>query len=597
MQYLDLSSNRLTGIIPAVGSFQNLTHFNISSNQFYGYVPLTISYLIEKSNATVDLQNNSFVCPLPSWTSDIATCNNKIWMYAFYGVFLICLVVLSISILLDYVYWRKYGKTINIRRVFLHRKRFSMSLTIMCVIETTAATLIAIVAAVLIVTNRTMFTPFFLNSLLYGSITLLIISLITLIGVYYFYVRSTTTTLVIRLAVLVCLAYWTYPSTFGTNDQLDPVLKIGLMALALLESIIITIGSLLLISIIGARQENAQKLRVEAAKYNDILNSLRRQPWFQRTEDLVIYGEKIGGGAYGDIYKGTWQSSTVVVKVLDRSLSSGTSEIDDFIQEVNIMWQMNHPNIAQVLGASMDKGHLMIVMDYYPRGNLREFLDTNQLNWTIRLEFALGIARGMRYIHSRNIIHRDLKSRNLLLDSDRGIRITDFGLSRFQDIKMTRAQGTIGYIAPEALSKETLTEYDFKVDVYSYAIVLWELITCDEPINDIKEQLGSKFHPASVSRMIKERNMRPILPAETPAPWSQLIEDCWASEPRQRPNFSKIVQILERFDVKGYEEPAVVTRGGFFTNDDSDDKEENNGDNDGDELTSLLRSKNEMNDY
>jgi len=105
---------------------------------------------------------------------------------------------------------------------------------------------------------------------------------------------------------------------------------------------------------------------------------------------------------------------------------------------------MNHPNVAQVLGASMDKGHLMIIMDYYPGGNLREYLDTNQLSWNIRLEFALviyllslasvclvylhsktqGIARGMRYIHSRNIVHRDLKTRNILLDSNNAIRVS-----------------------------------------------------------------------------------------------------------------------------------------------------------------------------
>jgi serine/threonine protein kinase len=154
---------------------------------------------------------------------------------------------------------------------------------------------------------------------------------------------------------------------------------------------------------------------------------------------------------------------------------------------------------------------------------------------TDRTLIALDVARGMEYMHERAIIHRDLKSLNILLDSERRARICDFGLVRLKSLApMTGLIGTPQWMAPEILMCSIY--YDGKVDVFSYGVVLWELLTNELPYPNVPlEKLGY---------LVVEQHLRPGIPHETPSDLAALITACWAGSPSDRPTFTQIINLL-----------------------------------------------------
>ncbi|KAL1207361.1 putative serine/threonine-protein kinase SIS8 [Cardamine amara subsp. amara] len=260
-------------------------------------------------------------------------------------------------------------------------------------------------------------------------------------------------------------------------------------------------------------------------------------------EDLII-GEQIGQGSCGTVYHGLWFGSDVAVKVFSKQEYS-EEIITSFRQEVSLMKRLRHPNVLLFMGAVASPQRLCIVTEFLPRGSLFRLLQRNKskLDWRRRIHMASDIARGMNYLHhcSPPIIHRDLKSSNLLVDKNWTVKVADFGLSRVkhETYLTTNGRGTPQWMAPEVLRNEAADE---KSDVYSFGVVLWELVTEKIPW----ENLNAMQVIGAVGFM----NQRLEVPKNVDLQWISLMESCWHSEPQCRPSFQELMDKLRELQKK-----------------------------------------------
>ncbi|XP_039039786.1 serine/threonine-protein kinase CTR1-like isoform X2 [Hibiscus syriacus] len=216
-------------------------------------------------------------------------------------------------------------------------------------------------------------------------------------------------------------------------------------------------------------------------------------PW----SDIVLR-ERIGAGSFGTVHRAEWNGSDVAVKILmEQDLYA--ERFKEFLREVAIMKRLRHPNIVLFMGAVTQPPNLSIVTEYLSRGSLfrllhkpgvREALDERR-----RLSMACDVAKGMNYLHRHNppIVHRDLKSPNLLVDKKYTVKVCDFGLSRLKAntfLSSKSAAGTPEWMAPEVLRDEPSNE---KSDVYSFGVILWELATLQQPWGNLNPAQDYKF--------------------------------------------------------------------------------------------------------
>ncbi|PNX87189.1 serine/threonine-protein kinase HT1-like protein, partial [Trifolium pratense] len=193
------------------------------------------------------------------------------------------------------------------------------------------------------------------------------------------------------------------------------------------------------------------------------------------------------------------------------------------------------------VGACKKPPVFCIITEYMAGGSLRKYLQQqgpHSVPLKLVLELALDIARGMQYLHSQGILHRDLKSENLLLDEEMCVKVADFGISCLESQAGSAKgfTGTYRWMAPEMIREKRHTK---KVDVYSFAIVLWELITGLTPFDNMT--------PEQAAYAVTHKNARPPLPSDCPLAFTNLIKRCWSSNPNKRPHFTEIVSILERY--------------------------------------------------
>ncbi|XP_024031950.1 probable serine/threonine-protein kinase DDB_G0271682 [Morus notabilis] len=253
-------------------------------------------------------------------------------------------------------------------------------------------------------------------------------------------------------------------------------------------------------------------------------------------EDLHI-GEEIGQGFYAVVYRGIWNGSDVAIKVyLTNEYSEGA--LQDYKNEIDIMKRLRHPNVLLFMGAAYSQERLTIVTEFLPRGSLFKTLHKNNqaLDIRRRLRMALDVARGMNYLHHRNppIVHRDLKSSNLLVDKNWTVKVGDFGLSKLKNATFLTAKsgrGTPQWMAPEIIRNEPSNE---KSDVFSFGVILWELMTESIPWNNL--------NALQVVGVVGFMDRRLDLPEGLDPQVASIIRDCWKSDPQQRPPFEDIIR-------------------------------------------------------
>ncbi|KAK3013773.1 hypothetical protein RJ639_010132 [Escallonia herrerae] len=276
----------------------------------------------------------------------------------------------------------------------------------------------------------------------------------------------------------------------------------------------------------------------------------------------------IAHGTYGTVYRGAYDGQDVAVKVLDWgedgiSTAAGTAALrSSFRQEVAVWHKLDHPNVTKFIGASMGTSNLKIpsntpsngqnslpsraccvVVEYLPGGTLKKYLIRNcrkKLSLRVVIQLALDFSRGLSYLHAQKIVHRDLKTENMLLDINRTLKIADFGVARVeaQNPKdMTGETGTLGYMAPEVLDGKP---YNRKCDVYSFGICLWEIYCCDMPYPDLSF--------AEVSSAVVRQNLRPEIPRCCPSSLASIMRKCWDANPERRPEMDEVVRLLEAID-------------------------------------------------
>ncbi|CAN6194131.1 unnamed protein product [Urochloa humidicola] len=270
----------------------------------------------------------------------------------------------------------------------------------------------------------------------------------------------------------------------------------------------------------------------------------RREEWMADLSQLFI-GNKFASGANSRIYRGIYRQRAVAVKMVripERDEARRSLLEDQFNSEVAFLSRLYHPNIVQFIAACKKPPVYCIITEYMSQGTLRMYLnkkDPYSLSAETILKLALDISRGMEYLHGQGVIHRDLKSQNLLLNDEMRVKVADFGTSCLETkCQATKGnKGTYRWMAPEMTKEKPYTR---KVDVYSFGIVLWELTTCLLPFQGMT--------PVQAAYAASEKNLRPPLSTSCPPVLNNLIKKCWSANPARRPEFSYIVSVLEKYD-------------------------------------------------
>ncbi|KAI6679265.1 hypothetical protein NL676_033146 [Syzygium grande] len=270
------------------------------------------------------------------------------------------------------------------------------------------------------------------------------------------------------------------------------------------------------------------------------------------------FKEELGRGAYGTVYKGVLRSANsnfVAVKVL--TTRTGESE-KEFEREVSAIGQTNHKNLVQLLGFCNEGQHRLLVYEFISNGSLADFLfGSSRPSWYKRVKIACGVAWGLSYLHddcTRHKIHCDIKPQNILLDGTLAAKISDFGLAKLLMANQTRTttgvRGARGYLAPEWFRNMPISS---KVDVYSFGILLLELICCRknyEPEAETEAQVVlvdwvyDCYHNGNIIVLVESdkealSDMRRVRRFVMTALW------CIQEEPALRPTMKKITQMLE----------------------------------------------------
>jgi len=266
------------------------------------------------------------------------------------------------------------------------------------------------------------------------------------------------------------------------------------------------------------------------------------ESWTIPKDHLVIKNE-IGKGAFGTVYKADYLGIDVAVK----TISKGGPNVDPMEKtfaerEIAVLKSCRHPNVVAFIGVieiEDAKEGMQIVLEYLSKGDLGHFLLDNPepISWIRKVKIALDVACGMAYLHARNIIFRDLKSENLLLDDTGKTKICDFGFARKTTFRARMTMcGTDEFMAPEIIVGN---EYDGKADVFSYGMLLFEIITRKDVGQVIPRTPDNGY-------AVDEIRLRSQLPKDCPQHFMELGFLCIKYAPDKRPDFLKIIAFLKK---------------------------------------------------
>ena len=250
----------------------------------------------------------------------------------------------------------------------------------------------------------------------------------------------------------------------------------------------------------------------------------------------VQMGKRLGQGGFGAVFEAKWKKKTVAVKVCLGNL------LENLSREIQILTCLPpHPNVITFFGVAISKDavNTYIITELAPNGSLYDYLHIKESKPSPDQSFAwaLQVASGMQHLHSNNVVHRDLKSGNILLSFGLFAKVCDFGTARtMAKTAMTTQKGTYRWMAPEIM-EGVEAKINKMCDVFSYGMVLYEIFACKIPYADIPTD-------PLVGLAVLQGKYPPI-PTALPSFLHPLLEACWKKEPEQRPQFDAIVMAIQ----------------------------------------------------
>ncbi len=265
-------------------------------------------------------------------------------------------------------------------------------------------------------------------------------------------------------------------------------------------------------------------------------------------KDLRV-GKLLGSGGFGDVYEATWHGKPVAIKQLFlKSLPGDMKKVFD--HESEVMAKCNFPNVIRLFGVCNEVGHYGMVMELMSRGSLYNVLHNAEesLPWApLRWQIAVDISRGLLYLHTQNIFHRDLKSLNILLDENYCAKISDFGLAKTKIVSSSSSSksangglaGSLRWSAPELIAvDDQINEVaSSEADIYSLGMIFWEIASRKLPFEEIQKEMAVAL---KISQGKKEK-----IPADCPAFYGELIQRMWRTQ-SERPTAKEVVEVLEQ---------------------------------------------------
>ncbi|GMF26409.1 unnamed protein product [Phytophthora fragariaefolia] len=265
--------------------------------------------------------------------------------------------------------------------------------------------------------------------------------------------------------------------------------------------------------------------------------------------EKLVFEKALSKGASGEVWICEYAGRKVAAKRLLQTKTHKAKEVHEFALEIELNAHLEHPNIGTFIGVAWNRlNNLTMVSEYCPLGDLQRYLRKNAdlLSWAHdKMHIAVGISRALEYLHSYlpPIIHRDLKSKNILLTRQLEAKVIDFGVSRGRlDNTMTAGVGTPFWTAPEILEGK---HYSERADIYSFGVVLSELDTCKLPYHASAGLGEQKAKPIQILQEVMNGTLRPSFSQDCPARIRRIGVACCQHDPSRRPTAAQLVEMLQ----------------------------------------------------